>query len=242
MLIVQFRTTPTKEQEQQCFLAEYPDYKDRIDFVSVITDELPTDLSPYAGVIVAGSAKYCLSKGDGEGTWREPTFAFMQKVMDKGLPLLGICFGFQMLAVQQGAKIARIEEAKQSGTFMSEVLPAAENDPVLGHLPNPFKAVYAHQDIITDLPAHLLPTAKTERVQCTSFKIEGRQAWGVLYHPELDGERIRERLMMVPEYAGGYMGDTTIDDVVAMFDAAPESKTILHTFAELAFAGEDLTE
>ncbi|MBT3816854.1 MAG: type 1 glutamine amidotransferase [Candidatus Magasanikbacteria bacterium] len=235
ILVIQFRQGAEVEQEQNCFLAEMPEYKDQIIFVNVIEESVPTDVSDVAGLIIAGSSQYYLSKEETLGPWKEDVFALLDKVIEMDIPVLGACFGFQMIALQQGAGIERNPETKQTGTLMVTRFETGKDDELMGYLPEEHAGLFAHQDTVIELPEHIIPLCRTERVECTSFRIFGKRVWGTLFHPELTGERVIERLNLIPTEGGsGYRGEKSDEELLEIFSPTPEVATILGRFADIA--------
>lgn len=235
LLVVQFRHGAEVAQEQKCFLAEFPELENKVTFVNATEEAMPTDLSPYAGLLLAGSAQYYLSKPEGIGPWQQDVFDLLDAALEKEMPVLGICFGFQLIASHQGATLTRIPEQKQSGTFMVTRFETGHEDELLGHLPEEHAALFAHQDAVVELPDHIVPLCRTERVECTSFRLAGKRVWGTLYHPELNGHRVVERMSLIPDGGSGYRDGKSDEEVLALFSPTPEAASVLHRFAEIVF-------
>lgn len=230
ILIVQFRTNATLAHEQQCFLEEYGD-EATLHFVNAITDELaPELLDTPTAVIISGSGEFYLTQGDGKDTWLPKTLRFIGQVLDRDIPLLGICFGFQLLAIQQGGVVERVEAMKETGTLEIQLFPSAYNDELFESLPDNFLGQLGHKDTITKLPKHVIPLAKSEKVPFQAFRVQGKMAWGTLFHPELNRERMRSRLLLSPEYA---LDQSNIEQALALFRDTPEAAHILHLFIKL---------
>ena len=227
ILVIQFSLDKTREHAQLCLRESCPEAE--LVFVNAVENDV-SQINPeaYDGVILGGSGQYYLSNGDGLDTWLAPVFKFLDVVFEKNIPTIGICFGCQILALYQGGKVVRDENLRQAGSLESYVLSGATSDPIFSNLPEKFLANFGHKDTPVNLPDHLVPLTKTDKVPCTAFRVADKKVWGIMFHPELNSQRNRERLAMVPDYAGNieslkqYMNDNIKE--------TPEANTLLATF------------
>lgn len=228
LLVIQFRTDASKPHEQECFIEDLHHHKHRMEFRSAVDMDFPKDLAPYAGVVFAGSGEFMWGQGAGEGTWKLPTFRFVDRVLQKEIPMLGICFGYQMLALHQGAKIVDTEELRETGTFDMYVSDHGKTDPLFDAVPASFKAQFGHKETVVDKPKHLIPLAYTQRVASNSFRLEGANVWGTLSHPELNPQRMRTRVELFPVYRNG----KSLEEVLQAFSDSPHAHRILLNFVD----------
>jgi len=231
ILVVQYRTDGSKEHDQQCFIeaSGYP--AERFHFVSAIENEFPKSLDDYAGVILGGSGEFWISQGDGEGTWMDWSYDFITKVLEENVPLFGVCFGYQLLALHQGAKIVHDESMQETGAFDTTLLEESKNDPIFSKFPQIFDAQYGHKDTIVDFTENMIPLARTEKVPMNSFRLEGKDAWGILFHPELNKSRLVYRVeKFFPNYANGQ----DLDELFKDFKDCPDAEKFLTYFIEFA--------
>ncbi|RYE98474.1 MAG: glutamine amidotransferase, partial [Oxalobacteraceae bacterium] len=102
-------------------------------------DRLP-DRDGFAGTIVSGSAAYVTDRAD----WSERSAAWLRDAAHQGMPLLGICYGHQLLAHALGGEVAYNPAGRESGTIALELHPPAEQDPLFAGLPAHFPAHATH--------------------------------------------------------------------------------------------------
>lgn len=226
LLIVQFRTDQSEHDEQHIFYQEYLSVEDHIEFHNGVTHEYPTDLSRYAGVIFGGSSQYMLGEGHGEGTWKQKAFAFLDALYQTDIPVFGICFGFQLMSLHQGAKIVTDKAMRETGTFTSFLTKDGREDAIFANMPDEFDLVFGHKETIVDFPDHMIPLSYSDRVACNGFRVKDKKIWGTLSHPELNYDRLAARLKLSPNY----LEESTLDEVLGRFTDVPDAPTYLQNF------------
>ena len=88
--------------------------------------ELP-DPRTVAGVIITGAAAMVTEELD----WSERTAAWIPAVLEAETPLLGICYGHQLIAHALDGRVAKNLKGREMGTVEVRLTEAAENDPIL---------------------------------------------------------------------------------------------------------------
>ncbi|RYY63680.1 MAG: glutamine amidotransferase, partial [Comamonadaceae bacterium] len=102
-------------------------------------DELPSR-EGFAGVIVTGSAAMVPDRHD----WSERTGAWLRDAAHAGLPLLGICYGHQLIAHALGGDVGPNEIGREMGTVRIHLHPEAQGDALFSGLASPFAAQATH--------------------------------------------------------------------------------------------------
>jgi GMP synthase (glutamine-hydrolysing) len=141
----------------------------------------------------------------------------------RGLPVLGICLGSQLLAHALGAPV-RPAKAKEIGWHDVHLAAEADADPLFSGLPRTFRALHWHGDVF-ELPAGARPLARSEATPHQAFSY-GANAWGVLFHLEADAVQIEAMARALPDDVRA--GATTAEALVA------ESRRTEATSARLA--------
>jgi GMP synthase (glutamine-hydrolysing) len=143
-------------------------------------------------VIVLGGAMH--PDEDERHGWLTAELRWLEGLLDRGTPLLGICLGSQLVARAAGAEVFRSSES-EVGWFPVERTAAAAADPVAGALPERFDAFEWHHY------THSLPDGAVElarsRLCMQAFRLGN--AWGVQFHPEVRAEQVEEWLAEDPE-------------------------------------------
>ncbi|RBF84007.1 glutamine amidotransferase, partial [Xanthomonas oryzae pv. oryzae] len=110
-------------------------------------DALP-DPADFAGIIVSGSAAFVTDRAD----WSERSAEWLRHAAHQGMPLLGICYGHQLLAHALGGEVDYNPAGRESGTIALELHPPAEQDPLFAGLPPQFPAHATHLQTVVRAP------------------------------------------------------------------------------------------
>lgn len=109
---------------------------------------------------------------------------FVAGAVDAGKPVLGICFGHQLLAgVLWGEQCVRRAPVAEFGWHMVDL---DATDPLFTGMPS--KAVFfcSHFDEVVNPPAGARVTAQNDQCAVHAFRLENKPVWGVQFHPEID--------------------------------------------------------
>jgi GMP synthase (glutamine-hydrolysing) len=143
--------------------------------------ELPAEFA-FDGVVVTGSAS---SVYDDE-EWIAALNEWLAEADERDLPILGVCYGHQALAVALGGRVEYMGEYEIGYRTVERTGDA--DDPaedVLAGLDEEFTVFTTHQDRVVELPPGATLLAEND-YGVHAFR-RGR-AWGVQFHPEYDME------------------------------------------------------
>lgn len=140
-------------------------------------DKLNTlDLSKYHAVIFSGSHKSILHLDQG-------IYESIQKLLQEGnTPILGICFGHQILAVILGGKVR-----SGCGEYGRVKVKIKIKDPLFEGWDEEETVWMSHSDCVDDLPKEINILAVSENGYISAFKtiVNNRPIYGVQFHPEV---------------------------------------------------------
>lgn len=152
---------------------EMVDYKTR-QLTNVVADKKPDT------VILTGS-NFMLSKSDTQIVFREE----MDLVKELAAPILGICFGHQLIGAAYGVKVRDLGRTVRALKDIKLV----ERDPVFDGLPDVIRVSESHRQAIANLPSEfrLLAESPTSRIESIVHK--NRPIYGVQFHPERSDDK-----------------------------------------------------
>ena len=132
--------------------------------LSSLKDKINTD---FKGIIISG----------GMGDVGQPLFKFDESWLKSGLPILGICYGHQLLARLFGGGAG-----KKNKEYGSQKLIVSKNNPFLNR--GEYSVWTSHTQSVIQLPSHAESFANTRRDQ-NSIARFGPDIYGVQFHPEV---------------------------------------------------------
>lgn len=184
-----------------------------------------------AGAVITGSHDMVTDRLP----WSERVADWLPGLIDRRVPVLGICYGHQLLAYALGGRVEDNPQGRSFGSTDVTLTPAAAGDPLLGGLPSPFGAYVSHTQSVVELPPGARRLAASPRDPHHAFVV-GRQAWGVQFHPEFDAEIAAAYIHLLRDAL-----QTDGQDAAALLaGCAPQSPagTVLARFAALAMSGD----
>jgi GMP synthase (glutamine-hydrolysing) len=111
---------------------------------------------------------------------------FLGEAVERGVPVLGICLGAQVLARALGAEVGPGADP-EIGWREIEPTDDAAGDPLFGHLTAPEGVYQWHHDGF-ELPEGARRLASSPLYPNQAFRVDGADAWGIQFHPEVDPE------------------------------------------------------
>ncbi len=103
-------------------------------------------------------------------------------IYEAGAPVLGICYGAQLLAQQLGGSVANSGVGEYGRTGLEAT---GTGSPLFDRVPTSFDVWMSHFDSIQDLPAGFRATARTASIAVAALEHHERRIYGVQFHPEV---------------------------------------------------------
>ncbi len=134
------------------------------------------------------------------------------RLLDLGIPILGICYGFQAIAHALGG---RVQSSEERGYGRSHLTWVSDDSVLLRGIRTGAQVWTSHGDIVTNLPPGLTPCAGTEDAEIACFEDMHRKIVGVQFHPEVahtpDGAAILKNFLC---HIAGISPDWTVASFV----------------------------
>ena len=140
-----------------------------------------------AGVVITGSHDMVTDRAE----WSERTAQWLGTAQAADVPLLGICFGHQLLAHALGGEVGDNPRGPEYGTVNATLEKPSQEDSLLRGLPLQLQVQTGHRQSVLRLPKAAVRLAHTDRDPNHAFRF-GAHAWGIQFHPEFDADIMRE--------------------------------------------------
>ncbi len=117
------------------------------------------------------------------------------KILELGIPVLGICYGFQILAQMLGGRVDKTGKREYGSTKLE----IGESGTLLGGQPSLQVCWMSHGDQVMQAPNGFRVLASTETTPVAAFESSEKKIYGVQWHPEVkhseQGQRVLENFL-----------------------------------------------
>ena len=195
--------------------------------INVAAGESPGNPWDWSGIIVTGSPAMVTDREE----WSENTAKWLVHAVAQQIPVLGVCYGHQLLAHALGGVVGDRSQGRESGTLDVSLNDQGTDDLLLGTLPRQFPAHLTHQQSVLQLPESAIRLASSEQEPNQAFRI-GPRAWGVQFHPEFTADIMREYLS-IQKNSLEHQGQDA-DQLIGKVSDTPDATSLISAFARLA--------
>lgn len=150
--------------------------------------------STYDRIIITGSPAMVTERAP----WSEALIPWIKQAATENIPMLGVCYGHQLIAHALGGSVDWHPLGREIGTVSIECTAAAISDPLLGLLPERFHAHVSHAQSVITLPPEAVILAHNAFEPHHAYRI-GTHTWGLQFHPEFDCDIMRGYLILMAE-------------------------------------------
>ena len=179
-------------------------YAQIVPFHGITVEELRS--SDYKGIIFTG----------GPASVYDPASPhFDPEILNLGIPILGICYGCQLIAYMAGGVIEGAKESSEYGMVSLHTGPSVLYEEV----PHESVVWMSHTDYVSKPPEGYMITGTTDRCPCASMENAEKGIYGVQFHPEVTHSQYGRRILYQFLYKvcgckGDWVMDSFIEDTV----------------------------
>ncbi|WP_075181623.1 glutamine amidotransferase [Pantoea sp. 1.19] len=119
--------------------------------------------------------------------WCDRMADWVRLAVSTDLPLLGVCYGHQLMAWALGGEVADNPNGWERGLQQILALPPLASDPLLQRFPAQFSAWLSHRQSVITPPRQAQVLARSALDGCQILRYSDR-ALSVQFHPEFTGE------------------------------------------------------
>ena len=184
-------------------------------------------LSDYAGVILTGSHSMVTDEED----WSERLIPYIREMSQLETPVLGICYGLQLIAKAMGGTVDYDKQGIQSGMVSVMLTDDAQQDPIFSQLPATFYTNVGHSQVVTVLPEGTVLLARNYKETYEAMRI-GKSMWGIQFHPEFTQAISRQYIELSQEAIQST--DQNLETLWENCSETPESRSLISRFVTYA--------
>ncbi len=163
--------------------------------------------------VVANPPKGIILSGGPSSVYDEGAPTIPGELFSSGIPVLGICYGLQLLALHHGAGV----EPASRREFGKAGLNIVETDPLFASVRDGSVVWMSHGDALTSLPEGFRVIARTDNAPFGAIRHQVRPLYGVQFHPEVvhseqGKDMLRNFLFSVCDCRGDWNSRTFIEE------------------------------
>ncbi len=163
----------------------------RVREASVYSEIVPHSMS--ATEILAKDPAAIILSGGPASVYAEGAPSFDAAILQAGIPVLGICYGFQLMAQALGGTVGRTGTREYGHTEAHLVNDGSSR--LLEGTPAVQTVWMSHGDAVVAAPQGFAVTASTEQTPVAAFEDAARCLYGVQWHPEVHHTQYGQRLI-----------------------------------------------
>jgi GMP synthase (glutamine-hydrolysing) len=151
----------------------------RVREANVYSEIVPSHIS--AAEVSAKNPEAIVLSGGPSSVYADNAPKFDAEILKLGIPVFGICYGFQTMAAALGGVVSQTGKSEFGRTEFSAE-PAAK---LFSSLPGKQKVWMSHGDAVTQVPLGFSVSGSTDDTPIAAFENEGGHLAGVQFHPEV---------------------------------------------------------
>lgn len=176
-----------------------------------VFSEIVASSVPVADLLAKQPAAIILSGGP-SSVYADGAPAVDPVLFDAGIPVFGICYGFQVMAKSLGGEVAKTGQREYGRTHLR----IGEGGCLLAQLPAATTVWMSHGDAVVTAPSGFDVLASSDGAPVAAFEDPSRRLAGVQWHPEVlhseHGQRVLEHFLFD---IAGLEADWTAENIAA---------------------------
>ena len=150
----------------------------RVREANVFSEIVPSHIS--AAEVKTKNPQAIILSGGPASVYEEHAPAFDNEILKLGIPVFGICYGFQAMAAALGGVVTKTGKSEFGRTQLT-----AKDSKIFKDIPLNQLVWMSHGDAVTQAPAGFTVCANTSDTPVAAFENESAQLAGVQFHPEV---------------------------------------------------------
>ncbi len=201
--------------EEKILVLDFGGQYDQLIARRVREQNVYAEIKPYSKISVdeikKTEYKGIIFTGGPNSVYDEASPHYDPEILNIGIPILGICYGDQLMAYMEDGEICSAEDSSEYGK--TEVF--TENSALFKDIPQKSICWMSHTDFVKTVPKGFKVIAHTDKCPCAAMSDESRKLYGVQFHPEVThtafGSQMLENFLFE---ICGCKGQWTMDDFV----------------------------
>lgn len=185
---------------------------------------VPATVEGRSGLVVLGGPMSAMS--DIDFPTRTSEVAILADALERGVPVLGVCLGAQLLAVAAGGRV-RPGNGPEIGWAPVDLIDQPAPDPLFGGLGPSLVVLHWHGETY-DLPPDAVQLAASASYEQQAFRM-GAVAWGLQFHLEVDRPAVERFVEAFPDDAARAPGGAAriLGDTESALASDPEKRALV---------------
>ena len=181
--------------------------------IDIFEEGVPLSAAGFTGLVSMGGP---MSANDEAGEIGKEKKLLLEG-MDRGIPVLGVCLGAQIIASAMGAKVYAGDHP-EVGWGSVTLTPDGTGDPLMSGVERILPVLHWHGETF-DLPQGAIHLASSDKFENQAFRV-GRRTYGLQFHLEVDEAMVREWVERDLEGGSGLVSDPRmiLDDIKQHLD------------------------
>lgn len=185
----------------------------RIRELNIYSELVPWDVDPIE--LSYNNIKAIILSGGPASVYDESAPDLPEWVLETDIPILGICYGMQILAQKLGGTVSSADNREYGHALIDT---NSGDQKLFKNLPNSLSVWMSHGDQITELPPDFKVIAKSQNAPIAAIS-DSKDRYGIQFHPEVahtpqGTDILRNFLFDIAECSGNWTATSFVEDTI----------------------------